>query len=1031
MTQENDNTNEEFKALELLLRKTRRDLETPAMVEGFLWFFATLGAVFISCVLLLVLFPKHIEWVFSAMTVGVGATFFVGFIAAWRFFRSSMDLVAVARLVQSNVPEFRDDIVAALQFSKDLAGEQVAYSREMAEAHVKKTTRALLAKSNGKNSLAELCAPRDLRPAIWASIGAWGVLAVLVVWSPPAVEMLFSKAQEETTEDGVKRRPLVGEIDLILNYPAYTGRTMDYQVFVAGHVKAMVGTEVRVKTYSLIPNLQRFELVLKEEGAENERVIPVASENGLLSAKFIATANGSYRFRAYTEDGGLIEDAAERQISLTPDELPRIEVTLPQEEEVEVSPQDVVRIEFFVTDDFGIETVYRTEILAGTDPDEAKQEVFDLPSLSTNPRQVEHGFDLDLKPLDLRPKDVVVVTLYATDNNTLTGPGVGESRQIVLRVASPEDRHMRLLEEQTQIVDAMINLLADYLENPFGRRELQGKDRYEQVPSEDFLARSAELLPKHHELNGKMKILVEAMGAVFEKMKSDPLTVEKDRIIFESLMLQFKGLHESGEPLDDLRLIASHASDAEEALEKGILRLDHLLLKQKEDMIKAAAEEIRELKDRLKELLEKYRDTQDPELKEAIKREMRRLRQRMAELMQRMRSQLKELPKEHINRDALETQQMESDAQKMADAMESVEDLLEKGDIDGALEALERMTEGLDGLTEGMESSGSGGQSDPEFDKKMNELMDQARDIEEMQKAIESESSEAQKKALEEMAKELEEMAQKAQEELLQEIAKQENTLKQAQERPIDSMYRAQMARAEEKVERLKEAVEDQNFDIANELARESTQELRGLEFDLEMAQRFQSNVGRKASETKRAQREMTEARARADRIERKLGELQQAARQQMSQSGGEKMGELEGKQQSANERAQKLSESLEEAGKKYPALKEKLQPSLEAARKAMGESSQSLGEGQMQRSIDHQRQALDELQQLQQSMKEAMQEQRQGETGREMGTETVEIPDSEKKDGSFRQDVMKNMREDRLEGYSDEIQRYFESLME
>lgn len=84
-----------------------------------------------------------------------------------------------------------------------------------------------------------------------------------------------------------------------------------------------------------------------------------------------------------------------------------------------------------------------------------------------------------------------------------------------------------------------------------------------------------------------------------------------------------------------------------------------------------------------------------------------------------------------------------------------------------------------------------------------------------------------------------------------------------------------------------------------------------------------------------------------------------------------------------------------------------------------------------MQRSIDHQRQALDELQQLQQSMKEAMQEQRQGETGREMGTETVEIPDSEKKDGSFRQDVMKNMREDRLEGYSDEIQRYFESLME
>jgi hypothetical protein len=851
--------------------------------------------------------------------------------------------------------------------------------------------------------------------------------------------MLFAKAQEHTTEEGVKRRPLVGEFEVQLTFPSYTRRATEYQNFVSGHIQALAGTDVYLRTYALIPNVQRFELVLIED--EATRVVPVTYEFGQLSARFLATKDGTYRFRAIMLNGEVIEDTSERTIRLVPDDLPVVTITVPEQREFEVSPDDIIDISYFVVDDYGVESVFRTHALGGEDE---KRVALDHPELSGNPQQVEGEFSLDLSTFDLKPKDVLVVKIYANDNNTLTGPGVGESAELIFRVASPEDRHLKLLDQQKEIVDRMISILGDYLEDEVGERYVDAKEIYRQSVENVDLSDALPKVESHSKHNSHVGEVVQAMGEVLTAMAQDPLTLPRNRIVFESLQISLDRLKTSGdkvlEPLQNvpsverrqLQLVANHAADMEDALEKGILRLDHLLLDQKQAMIKAAADEVRDLKERLKELLEKYRETQDPELKEVIKREIQRLRQRMSELMQRMQSQLKQLPQEHVNMDAVEAERMESDVSKMADAMQSVEDLLEKGDIDGALAALDKMGEGLDSLTSDMQENMSG-EPDTEFDKHMSELMDQATDLEALQKQVAEETSKAQQEALEETAQKMEKLAEETLKRVAEEVQAQRRMMNEFEKRELSTNEREEAKTARERLEKLERALKAGDVEQASELARRGTQDISGLEFSMQLSQRYLSRGSKARRDTERSLQDLEQMIPRGQRIRRELDNLMEQARQQMAEAGAQQMDALKQQQSQASEQSMKLSERLSEAAEKYPSLENQLRPPLDMASKAMGEAGESLENGQTQRAMDHQRQALDELGRLKQSMKEAMQQQRQqGEQGREMTREKVAIPAQDTDKGrDYRQEVMRNMREDRLENYADEIQRYYESLME
>lgn len=1037
----------ELKALETILAKTRRAWERPIVVEGVMWFVATLGAVAISACLVSALAPTPLGaaiagWV---LKVGAAASALAGLGILIRWLRRTPDHSDTGALLQRHVPELKNDVVAALQFARELQNTDVSYSREMASEHVRKTTRKLLGMTSGDGSLVDRLPRRDTTPAIIAVAACLAVLTAIALVSEPTVQRVFLGAGVTGEESGEqeKRQPLVGDIDLHLTYPPYTDLQARFEAYTTGHIETLVGTDVTLRTYPLF-DAQKYEIVMQTD--EGERTIPVDQRSGGLTANFLATREGTYQFRATLNDGTVINDGIDRTIRLRPDEAPKITVNSPGEE-VEVSPEDIVVFELSVTDDYGVESITRAHAFQGEDPQRA---AISVPELAQVPAEVDTRFEFDLRPLSLQPKDIVVVHFEASDNNTLTGPGTGKSRQIVLRVASPEDKHMRIIAEQQAVLEALLISLADFLEAPVGERIPNANDVYEQrVPGSLPDAQRSERFSAVSRANTTLGEVLGKMSETVERMKQDPLMLKRDFEIFSALHEElyelqrdmaevsnrYRSRANSGTlAINELQVVASKAAEIEDVLEKGLLRLEDLLASQKMAAIESTAEEIDALKERLKELLLKYKETRDPELKKAIEREIKRLRQRMNELMQRMQSQLQKLPQDHVNLEAVKSQQLESDSQQLADNMQSIEDLLDKGDIDGALEALERMGENLDAMNS--EMSQQFGQAQPEglseLDKKLSELMDEVNDLETMQRGIEEDTSKSQQEALEKQRKKMERMLEDATRELKKDVKALRRDADRL-ENEVPRFERRGVRDTQRQLESLEQSLEAQDIEQALERAQQSVEELKSQRFSLELSQKYARQGSKQARQTEEALERLDGMVERGAHVERELETMMEQARQQLSQADKQQLQQLQQRQNQATQRGSQLQRSIEDAGEQFPMIKQELEPQVGSASESMKKAEESLQKRQTQKALDEQRTALDQLQKLKKSMQQTLQKQRMKGRGREQRRERVEIPGEDKRQEGerFRKDVMQNMREGRLEDYSDEIERYYRSLME
>ena len=1051
----------DLRALETILRRTGNGLQKPVLTEGALWFGAAALAVVLSGLLLAALLPQGGyavgRWV---MGIGLGSATLGAVVALGLYLWRKPQPDQIASRIQRHSPEFRSDLAAALEFGRALAedgGETLresGFSEAMARAHLSKTVRRVYEESKN-NSLAHLVPKRDLTPPILAFSGGLALMLVPFVinfgWT---LGMLSGERMgapvvgERVVEDTV-----VGYMDGIFVYPSYTGLDRQMMRLGSGYIESLEGTEVHLRATLMPGQWESLEMVLELGDEEEPQVIEMVRDEGnQASVSLVLGESGSYWFRARTVEGRPVEDRTERRIRVARDEAPRVRVHS-HEGRVEVQPEDYVEFDFEISDDFGVDAVTMVYHFIGAEDDE-KRERLELSELSRQPRNVEGVASLDLQPLHLQPKDGVVVYFEARDNNTATGPGIGKSEPIVLYVESPEDKHMENIAAQQELMIALLLHLGDFLEAPVGTRELQDDGTYRQrVDAELSQTEQNERYHTTRRLHRNREPLLDEMDELIEVLRDDPLMVSRNLTLFDGLAKQLRDLQDNGDELFSvldsrterndlttrhLQELADYAADSERKLEKGILSLEELLVSQKMDLVKATAEDIEGLRQRLRELLEQYRDTQDPELKEAIQREIQRLRQRMNELMQRMQMQLEEMPREHINLEAMEQMEMESQTRDMADQLRSIEEMLENDDIDGALAALDEMEMSLDSLTNEMDDSFSSmePQGLSELDQAVAEMMDEVTQLQEIEEHIEEQTRELQEDLRRERQEMLDEMLEPLTDELMEAIEAQQRGLDQMEERELPRRDRGALDHSKGRMNSLQEMVEQQDLEQALERARQAQNSLRSLRGTLNLSERYVREDTEQGRDVRRSRAESEEMVQRADQIAEALEEFMNQAQQDLQPGEEQRFEELAEQQAQSRERAQQLRERLDQEGQRYPALEQELRPSMEAAEEAMGQAEQELRERRVQQALDQERQAIEQLNQLGESMSQALEKQRQQDrqqSGRERQQDQVEIPgeDSGEARERLRREMMEGMREGRIDDYDSQIERYFRSLVE
>ncbi|MFB6263528.1 MAG: DUF4175 family protein [Bradymonadaceae bacterium] len=1054
------NARQHLRALRTILRKTRRRWRRQQLAEGVFWYAAALAAVFATAVLAAGIVPDAAATVARWILYGGGSAATIGgSVALWGFVRKASGLEATARALERAERDFRSDIVAALEFGEQMVGRpdagdrELGFSRALAETHLGRTVDQLRERAGDANHLAALLPDRPLEPPLFAVVGCVLLMLVSYGLAPGStVEALRAplSSASTATDDSKHVRPVVRDLRLRYTPPSYTGAEQRTEVNSTGHIEAVVGTEVTIDAVPLFRNAD-IEMVVETGG--DQRVVSMESgpRSRRVRTDLVLSESGTYHFRAVLPDGTTIEDGTERSIETKPDHKPKVQITS-HEGTVEVSPNDVLKIAFSTRDDFGVSSAYKVHHFAGNKSDKQRSRV-DLPSLENTPSSAEGKVTFDLRPLSLKPKDRIVFQIEARDNNTRTGPGVGTSDPLVLKVSSPEDEHMEVLEAERRLADELLLVLADYLEHPVGERVAGSDSTYTQKIPEDAdpseLAKRLTRLRSVHRREGRV---LSQMKSLLDRMKSDPLMSDRNLSLFEGLYKQLRDLHERGGQLYEelagenwdvqtldrraAKRVADFVSSVEQKLERGLLRLLELVASQKMEAIKATREDIQNLKNELKKLLKKYKKTKDPKLKKKIQRQIARLRQRMSELMTRMQSQLDKLPERHLNEEALKKKQLKSNTRKMANSLNSLQQKLKNGNIDGALKSLKRLDQRLSSLGKKMNRQFAGAQPRglSKLDKKVSKLMNEVNDLRNQENALEKKTRRLQNKAQKARQKRIRKMLEKKMDELRQRVERQQKDLKAIGEKKLPEYHRYGLKKNRKSLRKLRQAVEQQDVQQALEAAKSSMESLESMRFNLGLAKRQtdpKSTRGRNASAAKR--RVDGDMMPRAKKIEKSLRRMKKRAKSMKGKTSGEQLKRLAKRQKNISERAKKLQKKIRKSSKQFPMLEKQLSPKLKRARKEMGKAKKRLKKGRGRGALDSERAALKKLKSLKQSMKRTLKKKRsRREGGRGMKREEVEIPGED--DGpsreALREEVMKAMDGGKLEGYEDAIEQYYKNIV-
>ncbi|MEL6179267.1 MAG: DUF4175 family protein, partial [Myxococcota bacterium] len=460
-------------------------LYAAAVLVAFLW----VGAVLFAFV------PAYgwLRLVFGLFWLGTTLS-----MVWWRTLRPSQQFQSVhdvGRWIEEHVSGFRNDITASLQFGRDL--DDIRRNGQMSVALIERVLQTTHDKVQTQANDILQAAPEARVQLPWAIIGTAVVGFVLGSLIAPAtfsqgLGALFLGHQPSAKvgavqEQVVQRTAIVADLTLRYNFPAYSGLPARRLLNTTGDIEVLRGTEVTFEATAIRP-VRRAELVLKTDAftaegdstPRDERILLERRPGGRLVARFSVMDSGSYTLVATLEDGTEVEDGIQRSLVALPDENPSLTIFQP-EAEIDVAPGDAVTFVFEASDDFGLTELSMVTALNGSEDDKQRTLIKTLdgsaPAVipgdsrpvnaqneTTRSLKLEHM--LDLVPFNLRAKDQLVVWLEAADNDTVSGPKVAASEPILLRVASPEDKHLQIIAEQEEIVESLILNLADFLEAP-------------------------------------------------------------------------------------------------------------------------------------------------------------------------------------------------------------------------------------------------------------------------------------------------------------------------------------------------------------------------------------------------------------------------------------------------------------------------------------------------------------------------------------------------------------------------------------
>ena len=631
----------------------------------------------------------------AGWTVAVSAAFAVLVFSLLGPLRALSSREKVARRVGRAIPEADSLIRSAAQLAE--AGLDHRFSESLVRLHLERAVERLsLVRGKTVFPTVVLLVPAAVLLAAVGLAGGAAVGAPRVMESGSRVLLRDLEIDQRVTPRRKARSPVLGDLSVTLRYPDYLGREERRLQDTSGGFAAPHGTTVVIEGRTLVPGVKGGEIHLPGGGSRRLSV----RDEGYAVGRFVVSAGGELRISLETADGVL--DGPPRRIEIEDDAAPTVRLLRPVSD-IEADEDGEVVLEFEAQDDHGVSRV--DLVLRGERGGEIRKTVM---RVADRVPRVQSRYRWSPGSQRLDESGELTLELEAFDDDTIRGPKPGRSRALGVRVMTRKSRHARALAQQGEVLDALVDLLAERLERPpetAHRTPEQIRERFTLMRSltEDLLGKTARLI---HRLNGD-PLSSRAVADTFVAIRED----------LSNQLLHEARLHR--DPPADYKTRQGVDRVTVRIIEDAIIRVDDQVLDQQFGDLVGGGARMEQARLELLELLERYRRTRAESARRAVLDALDALERMATELAADMETVRGKVGDVFVNPGAL-------DVVDLSGLLTDLRRLMAEGDAEGAVALARGMEERLSRLVTGLETGRMAFRTDRfgEGEKFIGELMD-------------------------------------------------------------------------------------------------------------------------------------------------------------------------------------------------------------------------------------------------------------------------------------------------------------------
>ncbi len=657
--------------------------------------FGGLSAVLLAFLAMLVVWVSagELYWVrggvFWALLAGLVLLAYLYGLRPFLRFRTGASL---AREVERRMPgePMRLELVSAVQLERALPRliERPTVSPDLVEAHLEAVARRLSSVAPKKIAPGR----RVLRPLGLFFTLSLAVLAVGILFPADlakALGFMLSAPVSPPPGSGLTESSWVGDIRLVYEYPAYTGRQKREVEGTDGTILALPGTRVAIAS--------RADREIRQASLKlGDRALELRVSGGRrLRGEMVVMQAGSYRFELQDQKGKRWLEPRAHAINLEADKSPTVRLTRPQSDLV-VREQDAVDLLYDARDDFGLQEIRLVYRISARSGGEQRRVLARFPKAKRRVRR--RDFRWDLASLELEPGDTVQFYVEGLDADTVLGPKAGRSATRSLKVFSESEHHQKLAQRAQQAWERLLSLLGDALDlDPGVAGDKTPRDRLDPYrgmheKTNSFQEDLSRLIFDMHKDRLTWRPLLAALTNISSGMRQ----LSSELGYYLESGRQRRGLDFTG------RMLSAHRQRRVRRMERDVLYLEDLLDLMRLEDLEQIAKELDRARRRLAELMEQYARAPNDEVRRQIEAEITRLKEKIQKLLARQADVLKSIRDEYLNPEALRKLLSERD---MMGTLDKIQKLMMEGKISEAMEELARLQEQLKSLQSAIDRS--------------------------------------------------------------------------------------------------------------------------------------------------------------------------------------------------------------------------------------------------------------------------------------------------------------------------------------